>query len=72
MRSPSSPVELLRYCKNLRNLRRQPNIHPGIKAEATKGFLEALVKNLGFPPEVADWDDKAVEMYLEIIITVGL
>lgn len=66
-----SPVNLLLVCKELRALRRNADINPLIKIDATQSFKDALWKKLGFPPAVSKWDDEAVEMYLEIIISVG-
>lgn len=66
-----SPVNLLLVCKELRNLRNDPSISFLDKVAATEAFKNALWKRLGFPPAVTKWDDEAIEMYLEVIISVG-
>jgi hypothetical protein len=66
-----SPVNLLLVCKELRALRADPNLGIIDKVTATEAFKDALWKKLGFPPAVTKWDDEAIEMYLEIIISVG-
>lgn len=66
-----SPVNLLLVCKELRKLRNDPNINLLDKVAATEAFKMALWKKLGFPPAVTKWDNEAVEMYLEVIISVG-
>jgi hypothetical protein len=66
-----SPVNLLLVCKELRALRNDPDINPVARVKATEAFKHALWKKLGFPPAVTKWDDEAIEMYLEIIISVG-
>lgn len=66
-----SPVNLLLVCKELRNLRNDPALKPLDKIVATEAFKIALWKKLGFPPAVTKWDDAAIEMYLEVIISIG-
>lgn len=67
----SHGVNLRTVCKELRVLRSDPELNPLIKADATKLFKQALREKLNFPEEVSRWDDTAVEMYLEIIISIG-
>ena len=62
-------VNLLLVCKELRNLRADESIPMSTKLAATEAFKDALWQKLGFPPAVTKWDDTAVEMYLEIIIS---
>jgi hypothetical protein len=66
-----SPVNLLLVCKELRKLRNDESIPAIERAAATLAFKSALRSKLGFPPEVLRWDDTAIEMYLEIIISAG-
>jgi hypothetical protein len=64
-------VNLLLVCKELRALRADDNVSIVDKVAATEAFKDALWQKLGFPPAVTKWDDEAIEMYLEIIISVG-
>jgi len=64
-------VNLLLVCKELRALRADDNVSIVDKVAATEAFKDALWQKLGFPPAVTKWDNEAVEMYLEIIISVG-
>ena len=64
-------VNLLLVCKELRNLRADESIPMSTKLAATEAFKEALWKKLDFPASVTKWDDTAVEMYLEVIISVS-
>jgi hypothetical protein len=64
-------VNLLLVCKELRTLRADDNVSVLHKLAATEAFKEALWKKLDFPASVTKWDDTAVEMYLEIIISAS-
>ena len=64
-------VNLLLVCKELRNMRADDNVSIVDKVAATEAFKDALWQKLGFPPAVTKWDDTAVEMYLEIIISAS-
>jgi len=64
-------VNLLLVCKELRALRADDNVSIVDKVAATEAFKDALWQKLGFPPAVTKWDDTAVEMYLEIIISAS-
>jgi hypothetical protein len=66
-----SPVNLLLVCKELRALRTDPEVSLATKLKATYAFREALFSKLGFPPAVRKWDDESIEMYLEVIISIG-
>jgi hypothetical protein len=64
-------VNLLLVCKELRALRSDDNVNILDKVAATEAFKDALWKKLDFPASVTKWDDTAVEMYLEIIISAS-
>jgi hypothetical protein len=64
-------VNLLLVCKELRAMRADDNVSIVDKVAATEAFKDALWQKLGFPPAVTKWDDTAVEMYLEIIISAS-
>jgi hypothetical protein len=64
-------VNLLLVCKELRALRADDNVSIVDKVAATEAFKDALWQKLGFPPAVTKWDDTAVEMYLEVIISAS-
>lgn len=64
-------VNLLLVCQELRKLRNDDAVSITDKIAATEAFKEALWKKLNFPASVTKWDDTAVEMYLEIIISAS-
>lgn len=66
-----STVNLLLVCKELRALRNDDAVSLVDKVAATEAFKDALWKKLDFPASVTKWDDTAIEMYLEIIISAS-